>query len=547
MSGMTRREFLTRSAALGLAVSTAGGALAATAAEPEAPRPTPAPRPEDRILVVSDAPKYYSTRDLLKLYPGLIDEHDLNRGPITPEILAPYRRVVTLLRRAENVGKLDYAVIREHARRGARVVSHLYEYAQGTGLEFKFRNAGETRHKLRLVAESDPVTRGFAVGDEVYWYRNDTDIDEPPVGHYAYREVLCDDAPEAGRKVLARSTVTGGAMWIEERFPTGGLLLAYDLFSPLSLVLTQGDPWILDRGTFAKYLPLGNLFGRTVRYGRYQTRKLSPEEFLTRVRALADLPGRRAKVEIRDEGPASDGTPLLSVRFGNEQGPRFQMISVKHGMEWENGYGMLVTLEHLLRGEVLDLDRFCVVSIPLFNPFGYRYGCRHNANGVDLNRQGGRNWARFRGWTDEVIEPWTFDYKGTARDSEPETKIEGRLREEPNRICYLDAHGMAGAPSLGGSGPKPQVFYDFCARIVENMKNRYLVRYLTDGSPRPFTLASYPGTPDGEEVGQYPVYTIWYENLNQLPDVHATVMQTDFAAEVNLTAVRTIAESIGQK
>ena len=70
-----------------------------------------------------------------------------------------------------------------------------------------------------MVAESDPITRGFAVGDEVYWYRNSSDIDEPGVGHYAYREVVCDDDASAGRRVLARSTMTGGAMWVEERGP----------------------------------------------------------------------------------------------------------------------------------------------------------------------------------------------------------------------------------------------------------------------------------------------------------------------------------------
>jgi hypothetical protein len=504
------------------------------------------PSTNDQILVVSDSPDYYSTRDLGRLYPGAIVEHDLNTGPITAEILAPYHRVWTLIRRAENASKLDYPLLRDHARRGARVVSHLFEYAHGSGLEFRFRNAGSTRHKLRIVAASDPVTRGFAVGDEVYWYRNSTDIDEPPVGHYAYREVLCDDDPAAGRKVLARSTLTNGAMWIEERFPGGGVLLAYDLFSPLSLVHTQGDPWILDRGTFSKYLPAGNLFGGTVKYGRYQNRKLTPEELNERLRALADLPGRVVPVEIRDEGPSSEGTPLLSVRFGNAQGPRLQLVSVKHGMEWENVYGSLITLEHLLRGDVLDLERFCVVAIPLLNPFGYRNGCRHNAHGVDLNRQLYRNWDKFRGWTDEVVEPWTFDFKGYQRGSEPESMIEDRLRHEPNRVCYIDAHGMAGAPILGGSGPNPAVFTEFCARMVESLKNRYLVRYLDDGSPKQLALAEYPGSPGGEEVGESPVYSIWYENLCQLPDVHATVLQTDFSAEVNLTILRTVAESLAK-
>ena len=545
---LTRREFIGRAAAFGLGVRGLHALRAGGEAESKAQtREDGSPMGNDsgRILVVSDSPDYYSTRDLRLLYPGLVDEHNLNERPIDPETLAPYRRVWTLLRRAENAHLLDYRVIREHARRtGARVVSHLFEYAHGSGLEFKFRNAGATRPKLRIVAESEPATRGFAVGDEVYWYRNSSDIDEPGVGHYAYREVICDDDPAAGRTVLARAAMTGGAMWIEERFDSGGAILAYDVFSPLDLCLTRGDPWILHRGTFSKYLPAGNFFGGTVRCGRYQDRKLSPEELFDRIRALADLPGRAAPVEVREEGRSSEDTPILSVRFGNESGPRFQLVSVKHGMEWENVYGTLVTLEELLKGSVIDLDRFCVVAVPLLNPFGYRNGCRHNANGVDLNRQLYRNWDRFRGWTDEVSEPWTFDFKGPARGSEPESQIDERLRAEPNRICAIDSHAMAGAPILGGSGPDPDVLRRLSEQIVANLQNRYLIRYLTDAVPRQLTLESYPGKPGSEDAGTASLYAIWYENVGQLPDVHATVMQTDLAAEINLTAMRCIAESL---
>ncbi len=500
----------------------------------------------NRILVISDSPGYYSTVDLKRLYPRWVDEHDLHRGPITAERLAPYDRVWTLIRRAENMDKLDYRLIREHARQGAQVVSHLYEYARGSGFDFRFRNAGATRHKLLLVAESDPITRGFALGDEVYWYRNSNDLDEPPMGHYTYREVLCDSDPSLGRKVLARSTLTGGAVWVEERFPGGGALLAYDLLSPLNLVLAQGDPWLLDRGAFAKYLPAGNLLGGTVRYGRYQNQRLTVEEVLAQVRAFTDLSRPSVPVEVRDEGPTSEGTPFLTVRFGNERGPRFLLLAGKHGMEWENVAGLLITIEQLLTHEHLDLERFCVVAAPLANPFGYRNNCRHNASGVDLNRQLRRDWDQFRGWADEVVEPWTFDYKGAAQAGEPEARIEARLREEPNLVAFIDAHGLAGAPILGGSGPDAGVIQYACEQVVENMRNRYLVRYLDQPASQQFTLSSYPGQRGGrgEEFGAGPYYSIWYENTCQLPDVHATVMQTDFAVEMNLTLMKTIAEDI---
>jgi hypothetical protein len=140
-----------------------------------------------------------------------------------------------------------------------------------------------------------------------------------------------------------------------------------------------------------------------------------------------------------------------------------------------------------------------------------------------------------------VVEPWTFDYKGSARGSEPEAQIEARLRAEPNRICSIDAHEMTGAPILGGAGPDPEVLRSLSEEILANLRNRYLIRYLTDAAPRQLTLESYPGGPDGRTAEEAPVYSIWYENVGQLPDVHATVLQTDFAAEVNLAAIRCIA------
>ena len=280
-----------------------------------------------------------------------------------------------------------------------------------------------------------------------------------------------------------------------------------------------------------------------MRYGRYQNHKRTVEEVLEQIRALPNLPGRAVPVEVRDEGPTSEDTPFLTVRFGNDHGPRFTLITEKHGMEWENVAGMLVTIEQLLTGKVIDLDRFCVVAVPLPNPFGYRNGCRHNANGVDLNRQLRQDWDTFRGWTDEVVEPWTFDFKGTARGTEPEAQIEARLRAEPNLIAFIDAHGMAGEPILGGTGPDPAVLKTCCDRIADNLKNRYLVRYLDSTAPKQLTLQPEQGWAM-EKVPGLPYYSLWYENLCQLPDVHATVMQTDMAAEVNLGLVRGIAESL---
>jgi hypothetical protein len=52
------------------------------------------------------------------------------------------------------------------------------------------------------------------------------------------------------------------------------------------------------------------------------------------------------------------------------------------------------------------------------------------------------------------------------------------------------------------------------------------------------------GSPFKRSVERAPVYRLYYENVGQLPDVHATVMQTDLAAEINLTILRHIAQSL---
>lgn len=151
-----------------------------------------------------------------------------------------------------------------------------------------------------------------------------------------------------------------------------------------------------------------------------------------------------------------------------------------------------------------------------------------------------------------MIEPWTFDFKGTARADEPEAKIEARLLAEPNLICAVDAHAMTGGPILGGAGPNAEVVRAIAREIVANLECRYLIRYLTDAAPRQLTLETHPAQQQTNDDGSVftrtvrhaPAYHLYYENVGQLPDVHATVMQTDLAAEINLTILRHVAQSL---
>lgn len=488
---------------------------------------------QKRYLFLTDSPNHPVSRDIKKLYPDLVGEMDVSQEEISPDRLVNCEAVITMCRKAEAVERFNQKPIMDYAAGGGLVISCLYEYAYWRGLPFLFRHTGQIRPMIEIIEECD-VTRGFSRGDRLYWYRNANDVDDPSVGDYSYREIEVEGT--IGRRILARSCMTGGAVMIEERV-NRGRLVAMDLYSPMDLSISDGDPHWNHPGAFNKYVFLGNLLGRTVRYGSYVSEKLPYGSFVERLRSMCG-----PRDEFRIEGIASDGSNIYSMTVGNTKGKMFYFQGVKHGVEWENAYGLLCLLESLKKDPPLDLQRFCVKVIPILNPYGYIHGCRHNANGVDLNRNQRPDWDRFRGWTDEVVAPWVFDYKGPRRLSEPEAELERNILRDQRIICFADFHGMVSGTMMDGSGPDPEVVIRVGEEFERIFANRYLIKGVHD---RRVHQVSMMNRPQRENIEQYKSegnrYDFVCETYGQFPGTYATVMQTDYVAEVGRTILRMVA------
>ncbi|MDX1333542.1 MAG: M14 family zinc carboxypeptidase, partial [Robiginitalea sp.] len=116
-----------------------------------------------------------------------------------------------------------------------------------------------------------------------------------------------------------------------------------------------------------------------IRVSEVEGRYLPPETleaFLT-----ARLPGSAIDVL----GYSVEKRPVFGVRLGS--GPiRVLMWSQMHGNESTTTRAVLDLINSLIRNAVIEQDAFEFFLIPMLNPDGARAYTRHNANGVDLNR-----------------------------------------------------------------------------------------------------------------------------------------------------------------
>jgi protein MpaA len=103
------------------------------------------------------------------------------------------------------------------------------------------------------------------------------------------------------------------------------------------------------------------------------------------------------------------GTPIVAERLGTPGGRRVLVIGVIHGDE-DDGLAILDDLHHMPVPDGVDL--WLVDSM---NPDGVANDDRHNANGVDLNRNFPLNWG-------PIGVPGDGEYAGPSAASEPETQ-----------------------------------------------------------------------------------------------------------------------------
>jgi murein peptide amidase A len=139
-------------------------------------------------------------------------------------------------------------------------------------------------------------------------------------------------------------------------------------------------------------------------------------------------------VERRIIGRSVEGRPIRAFRIG-EPGKRVVvLISTMHGDERD----ARKILRALKRGpKISGIDLWVV---PTYNPDGYAAGTRHNARGVDLNRNFPYRWAPLDGRYESGRRP----------KSEPETRAMIRFLRDvrPRRILsfHQPLYGVGADP-----------------------------------------------------------------------------------------------------
>ncbi len=421
-----------------------------------------------RLCVLTNAPQSAFVANLSRLYPERVTALDFRTQPHGPEALKDYAAVVTLVTHRAALESLDYAAVRAFAAKGGTVVSGLAEYAHslGLGVTKSLVLDGSQMPAIR-IREGCDLTRGFAPGDEVLWFgkvSGATYNDCNPNQYYQRQITGLEGHP--GVTILGISTLNGGAVLVEERVGRGRIV-ALDL-------LSLKEPFYDSFGSTNKYLFLGNALGESVRYGKHYPRKLPYDELLDYMR---DLAARNPALTFAEENFVSDGRPLGSLTVGNPKAPAFLFTNGIHGWEWEAGYGLLHLAELLASDtppEGLSRDDFHVKLIPQLNPYGYDHDVRHNANGVDLNRNFDCGWDDYAGG-DDVYQPWDFDYKGPYPGSEPESRIVMRLIAAMRPVCLLDfhtAHFIFCKPHKGDR----RLMNAIHTEVKRRLPNRYLLQ-----------------------------------------------------------------------
>jgi len=124
-------------------------------------------------------------------------------------------------------------------------------------------------------------------------------------------------------------------------------------------------------------------------------------------------------------GRSWQGRPITATEVGNPAGPVVLVVGSIHGNE-RGGIAVARALEHL---HPPDLDLWIV---PDLNPDGVAAGTRHNAHGVDLNRNFPVGWRPLSG----------FYASGPRPLSERESRLARRLilRIHPHLTIWFHQH-----------------------------------------------------------------------------------------------------------
>jgi protein MpaA len=236
--------------------------------------------------------------------------------------------------------------------------------------------------------------------------------------------------------------------------------------------------------------------------------------------------------EVFDYTPK--GNPLFYQEFGFDNQdtdvPVNLMFCGVHGDEEVGIYQCFHLVREILFDKPESLKKFKLVIAPIVNPDGFLAGTRHNANGIDPNRN-----LPTEDWDSTAHKIWAKynedprKYPGKESASEIETKFQIHLinKYKPDKIFSL--HAPLGF--LDFDGPGDQKYYNLF-RVEHRAK--YLGLNIEANTKRFLKLVDFPFFPGS--LGNYagnerkiPTYTIELED-NDLSSAYEywTIMQYAF-------------------
>lgn len=486
------------------------------------------------ILLLTDNPDGTVGADLDILYPDRVKKMNFTTESHGLPVLNQYKYIITMITSGDNLSKLDYEAVTAYAKAGGQVISCLFEYAANRNLHFsKTHVMDRIRPGMRIEIESD-VTRGYSIGDTLWWYGAVSSAPDQMYSNQMFQRQIMGVKESEGVSLLATSTVNGGAVMVEEKIGKGRIV-ALDLLSPI-------QPFYNSWGSTNKYLFIGNMINRAVRYGKHYPERLSYDAF---VDLMQDRAEQYADLSLQAEGPCSDGRQLWSLNIGDEANPTMYFGGAIHGWEWENAFGLLRLAEVLCENpqvEGLDTRKLHFKIVPIQNPWGYDHFTRQNARGVDLNRNFDCHWESLQDVQD-VMMPWDYNYKGTKPASERETQVIQGIIDRYIPLCVIDFHTADYIMYRAHRGDK--ALLDGIQReIKRRLKDRYISQRPYDG---PYQQVNMNRTSD---VNPPQPYCISYAAERGVPasfliemsgnrdDVHGMVMTTDTVVEICLASVK---------
>ena len=165
--------------------------------------------------------------------------------------------------------------------------------------------------------------------------------------------------------------------------------------------------------------------------------------------AVPTSTGPAADIEEFVIGGSVEGRPITAFRRGTRGGTSVLVIGVIHGDE-DAGFEVAEQLRTLPVPDGIDLW-----VVPSVNPDGQAAQIRHNANGVDLNRNFPEGWS-------PIAAPGDWQYAGSGPASEPETQAIVALGElvRPDLTLWYHQDLFRINPASGRGGQIRQRYAD---------------------------------------------------------------------------------------